>query len=126
MIENIIAQHNDINCHGDSFTVVRTLTGHKSNMRCLDFHPYGDFVASGSLDTNIKVSSYPTTDIERRSQNSYTALCNGDVSHGAPIGGIRVFADHTSGNKRKQGEPKIFMLCVAFHTCLSSRLDSST
>jgi len=37
------------------FAVVRTLTGHKSNIRCLDFHPYGDFVASGSLDTNIKV-----------------------------------------------------------------------
>ena len=37
-------------------TVVRTLTGHKSSIKCLDFHPYGDFVASGSLDTNLKVS----------------------------------------------------------------------
>ena len=35
--------------------VVRTLTGHKSNIKSLEFHPYGDFVASGSLDTNIKV-----------------------------------------------------------------------
>ena len=34
---------------------MRTLTGHKSNIRSLDFHPYGEFVASGSLDTNIKV-----------------------------------------------------------------------
>ena len=40
---------------GGLFAVVRTLTGHKSNIRSLDFHPYGDFVASGSLDTNIKV-----------------------------------------------------------------------
>ena len=29
-----------------------------------------------------------TTDIERRSSNSYTTPCNGVVSHGAPIGGI--------------------------------------
>ena len=34
---------------------MRTLTGHKSSIRSLDFHPYGDFVASGSMDTNIKV-----------------------------------------------------------------------
>ena len=38
-----------------SFVVVRTLTGHKMSIRGLDFHPYGDFVASGSVDTNIKV-----------------------------------------------------------------------
>lgn len=34
---------------------VRTLTGHKSNIRSLDFHPYGEFIASGSMDTNLKV-----------------------------------------------------------------------
>lgn len=38
-----------------AFSVIRTLTGHKSEVKCLDVHPYGDFVASGSLDTNIKV-----------------------------------------------------------------------
>ena len=37
------------------FLVVRTLTGHKSAIKCLDFHPYGEFVASGSSDTNLKV-----------------------------------------------------------------------
>jgi WD40 repeat protein len=37
-------------------SVLRTLTGHKSSIRSLDFHPYGDFVASGSLDTNLKVN----------------------------------------------------------------------
>ena len=37
------------------FSVVRTLTGHKSSIRGIDFHPYGEFVASGSLDTNVKV-----------------------------------------------------------------------
>lgn len=35
--------------------IVRTLTGHKANIRCIDFHPYGDFIGTGSLDTNIKV-----------------------------------------------------------------------
>ena len=38
--------------------VVRTLTGHKSSIKSLDFHPYGEFVASGSLDTNLKVSNF--------------------------------------------------------------------
>jgi len=36
-------------------TVLRTLTGHKASVRSMDFHPYGDYVATGSLDTNIKV-----------------------------------------------------------------------
>jgi WD40 repeat protein len=36
--------------------VVRSLNGHKANIRSLDFHPYGDFIASGSLDTVLKVS----------------------------------------------------------------------
>ncbi|XP_068235338.1 katanin p80 WD40 repeat-containing subunit B1 isoform X5 [Palaemon carinicauda] len=35
--------------------IVRTLTGHKANIRCIDFHPYGDFIGTGSLDTNIKL-----------------------------------------------------------------------
>ena len=36
--------------------IVRTLTGHKASIQCMDFHPYGDFLTSGSLDTSIKVS----------------------------------------------------------------------
>lgn len=38
--------------------IVRTLTGHKGTIRCMDFHPYGDFLTSGSLDTSIKVCKY--------------------------------------------------------------------
>ena len=41
--------------HEFSISVMRTLTGHKSSIRSLDFHPYGDYAASGSLDCNIKV-----------------------------------------------------------------------
>ena len=33
--------------------VTRSLTGHKSEVLCLDFSIYG--LASGSMDTNIKV-----------------------------------------------------------------------
>jgi FOG: WD40 repeat len=38
--------------------IVRTLTGHKATIRCMDFHPYGDFLTSGSLDTSIKVCRF--------------------------------------------------------------------
>ena len=55
-----------------------------------------------------------------RPQTSYTALCNGVVSHGAPTGGIGVFADHTRRNKRKQNASMIFTGCAAFHAYLSS------
>ena len=46
---------------------MRTLTGHKSSIRGIDFHPYGEFVASGSLDTNVKVS-------KSTGPNSYNSL----------------------------------------------------
>ncbi|GMG98946.1 hypothetical protein Nepgr_000786 [Nepenthes gracilis] len=35
--------------------IVRTLTGHRSNCISVDFHPFGEFFASGSLDTNLKI-----------------------------------------------------------------------
>jgi len=35
--------------------VVRTLTGHRSNVISVDFHPFGEFFASGSLDCNTKI-----------------------------------------------------------------------
>jgi len=38
-----------------SWAVVRTLTGHRSNCISVDFHPFGEFFASGSLDTNLKI-----------------------------------------------------------------------
>jgi WD40 repeat protein len=37
------------------YVVVRTLTGHRSNCMSVDFHPFGEFFASGSLDTNLKI-----------------------------------------------------------------------
>ena len=35
--------------------VIRTLTGHRSTCTSIDFHPFGDYFASGSLDTTLKV-----------------------------------------------------------------------
>ena len=50
------------------------------------------------------------TDLDWTSQTSYTASCNGGVSHKAPIGGIRIVADHSHG---KQMQTKcIHDLCV--------------
>lgn len=33
----------------------RSLTGHRSNCLTIEFHPFGPMLASGSLDTNVKV-----------------------------------------------------------------------
>ena len=48
------------------------------------------------------------------------------LSHGAPIGGIQVFTDHTRGNKGKQNVSTIFASCEVFHACPSSRSECST
>ena len=48
----------------------------------------------------------------REIQDLLYVPCNGVVSHGAPIGGIRVFANHTQ-NKRKQ--KRVQDLCAASH-----------
>ena len=51
-------------------------------------------------------------------------LCNGVVSHGAQIGGIWGFADHTGRNTHKQNSFTIFF--AAFPVCLFSSSDRST
>ena len=70
--------------------------------------------------------SVKATDIERRSRNSYTTPSYGVVSHGALIEGIRVFADHTRGNRRKQKASMISTHHTAFQACLPSRSNRST
>ena len=50
--------------------------------------------------SKYELRSVYTTDIERRPYNSYIIWSNGVVSHGAPVGGIRVFVNHTRGNKQ--------------------------
>lgn len=38
-----------------SSVVVRSVTGHKSSCNCVEFHPFGEFFASGSMDTDLKI-----------------------------------------------------------------------
>ena len=45
------------------------------------FQVYGWVFQVPQLKLRVQI-----TDIDRRSQNSYTAPCNGVVSHGAPVG----------------------------------------
>ena len=35
--------------------MVRAFTGHRSNCSAVEFHPFGEFLASGSSDTNLRV-----------------------------------------------------------------------
>ncbi|TPP56571.1 Katanin p80 WD40 repeat-containing subunit B1 [Fasciola gigantica] len=49
-----------------TLSVVRALSGHTSGINSLDFHPVGNFVTSGSVDSLVKVSreihsSYPSS-----------------------------------------------------------------
>ena len=68
-------------------------------------------------------SSIKPTDIHRRSQTSHTAPCNGVVSHGAQIGGLRVFVDHAYKNKCKTNASTFFAALETFF--LSSLSDRS-
>ena len=73
---------------------------------------------------NFNIFYGQTTDIERRSQNSYTAPCNVTVSHGPPIGGTGVLPPpHAETNVNKT---LIFTRSATFHACLSSHSDRST
>ena len=36
-------------------SVIRSISGHKAAICSLDFHRFGDILASGSMDTNLKV-----------------------------------------------------------------------
>ena len=55
------------------YAVARSLSGHTSNVKSLDFHPFGEFIASGSQDTNIRVwtrvleAAFPFQHIDCRS-----------------------------------------------------------
>ena len=57
-----------------------------------------------------------TTDLDQRSQTSYTAMCNGIVSHGAPTGGIRVNHTHMETNAKKMC-PWSSLICAYYSRC---------
>ena len=67
------------------------------------------------------------TDIERRSKNSYTALCNSVVSHEAPIGVFGFLLNrHTETNANKMHQRYLRAVWAVFYECLSSCSDHST
>lgn len=35
--------------------MVRTLNGHRSSCSAVEFHPFGEFFASGYMDANLKI-----------------------------------------------------------------------
>ena len=35
--------------------ITRSLTGHRSNVTTLHYHPHGDFIASGGVDMHVKI-----------------------------------------------------------------------
>ena len=35
--------------------IIRTLAGHRSSVRCVEFHPFGEFFGSGSADLSLKI-----------------------------------------------------------------------
>lgn len=56
--ENRGGHHLDLLCMiliSSNHKVVRTISGHIAAVCSLDFHRYGDILASGSMDTNLKV-----------------------------------------------------------------------
>jgi katanin p80 WD40 repeat-containing subunit B1 len=38
-----------------SFLVVRTLTEHRAECSAVEFHPFGELLGSGSIDSSVKV-----------------------------------------------------------------------
>uniref|UniRef100_A0A8D1DZL1 Katanin p80 WD40 repeat-containing subunit B1 n=1 Tax=Sus scrofa TaxID=9823 RepID=A0A8D1DZL1_PIG len=67
--------------------ILRTLMGHKANICSLDFHPYGEFVASGSQDTNIKVRHDSMPWLPRRAGSGTGTVCPLTHPNGQPRAG---------------------------------------
>ncbi len=51
--------------HVRTRTAVRSISGHKAAICSLDFHRYGDILASGSMDTNLKVLPQIVSDLAK-------------------------------------------------------------
>lgn len=91
--------------------VVRTLTGHRSNCTAVDFHPFGEFFASGSLDTNLKI-----WDIRRKGCiHTYKGHTRGvNALRFTPDG--RWVVSGGEDNTVKVGTDSLVFLCLFLHT----------
>ena len=78
-----------------------------------------------ALHSYSEIVCYPQIYKPRRSQTSYTAPCNGVISHGTQIGDLWFFADHIRKNKHNTNVPTISSRCAVFYACLSSHWEPS-
>ena len=110
-------QYQDLEKVSTNWFIKMTRVQHYSTCCYWSFDPDSDqceFPKSRSIGICI--------DIHQRSQTSYTTPCNGIDSHGAQIGGLRVFADHTCKNKRTHN---LRALYGVLRVCLSLPSDRS-
>ncbi|RYR35964.1 hypothetical protein Ahy_A10g051040 isoform C [Arachis hypogaea] len=52
---SIFVQYASDMCYCSLSIVVRSVAGHRSNCTAVEFHPFGEFFASGSMDTNLRI-----------------------------------------------------------------------
>ena len=76
------------------FADIRTISGHKAAITSLDFHLYGDILASGSMDTNFKVCMYHThiyvhVHIPHMHTCAHTHICSCTHTHAPHIVTLR-------------------------------------
>ncbi|KXZ56510.1 PF15 protein [Gonium pectorale] len=79
--------------------VTKSLSGHKSNVTCLSWHPYDSTVVSGSMDTNVKLWSL------KDSKDAITTF----KGHGAGVTHVRYSPDgHWVASASSDGSIKIW------------------
>ena len=93
------------------------MRSHTQRVLAMSLDPVRRQLATVSEDHTIRIWDLDTSrqvlytaDLNFR---CYTAPCNRDVSHGAPVGNIQIFVDYTCRNKRKQNEFPIFFALVS-------------
>ena len=55
LIFDVFQQYVQIRSIHSNVAVARALSGHTASVQSLDFHPHGNFIASGSVDATVKV-----------------------------------------------------------------------
>ncbi|RXN20868.1 katanin p80 WD40 repeat-containing subunit B1-like protein [Labeo rohita] len=94
--------------------VLRTLMGHKASICSLDFHPMGEYLASGSVDSNIKGHTQAVRCLAFSPDGKWLASASDDstVKLWDLIAGkmITEFTSHTSAVNVVQFHPNEYLL----------------
>ncbi|RHZ03534.1 hypothetical protein DYB37_001871 [Aphanomyces astaci] len=101
--------------------VFRTLKGHMSNCTAIDYHLYGDYVASGALDTNVKVIPPPKNCVQTFKGHHSEVTCvsftpDGRwLTSGGADGSIKIW-DLTAGKLLKEfNDHNGAIVCLEFN-----------